>query len=237
MVPFHIFYRVRRFCARLPHHGVNMARRDYKQFAIGEIHHAFNRGNNKAPIFLDDSDYRFMLSRLEEALYPGRAVKGALSQRNQRKPLPPDSFDLIAYCLMPNHFHLLIRQKSEISISVLMLKVITSYSKYFNKKYQRVGSLFQDQYKTTHIHDNTQLLHTSAYIHNNPRVDGLVESAEEYPFSSMHEYVSRADASQIISNPNSVLEQFGGVFQYRDFVQESLEVTLRNKQAATAHLL
>ena len=65
-----------------------MARRDYKQFAIGEIHHAFNRGNNKAPIFLDDSDYRFMLSRLEEALYPGRAVKGALSTQSAQAIAP-----------------------------------------------------------------------------------------------------------------------------------------------------
>jgi putative transposase len=214
-----------------------MARRDYKEFAIGEIHHAFNRGNDKMDIFRDSDDYIFFLSRLQEALYPlaGSTDHGAHGRpryqgQRIRKALPPDSFSLIAYCLMPNHFHLLILQKSDLPISALMLKVLTSYSKYFNKKYDRVGSLFQDQYKTTHIGDNTQLLHTSAYIHNNPRTDGLTEIPESYPYSSFQEYVGKNNGSPTLSESERVLEQFSGTEVYWQFVYESFEVTKRNKE-------
>ena len=203
-----------------------MARRDYKEFAVNEIHHAFNRGNDKMDIFRDDEDYHFFLYRLEEALYPSgesRGVKG----RHMRRALPANSFSLIAFCLMPNHFHLLILQKTDLSISALMLKVLTGYSKYFNKKYNRVGSLFQDQYKTTYVQDNTQLLHTSAYIHNNPLTDGLTISPETYPYSSFCEYLG---GEARISQPTTVLEQFPNAEAYRDFVAESFEVTKRNKE-------
>jgi len=208
-----------------------MAKRDYKDFAVGECHHAFNRGNDKMDIFRDAEDYLFFLRRLEEALYPDRSVNGHHSQqRNQRRALPPDSFSLVAFCLMPNHFHFLILQKTDLPISTLMLKVLTSYSKYFNKKYGRVGSLFQDQYKTTHIGDNTQLLHTSAYIHNNPRTDGLTETPESYPYSSFREYLHRDNQSSTFSETKMVLEQFSDADAYRQFVYESFEVTKRNKE-------
>jgi putative transposase len=203
-----------------------MARRDYKEFAIREIHHAFNRGNDKMDIFRDDEDYRFFLHRLGEALYPSSEARGKKGC-HVRKALPADSFSLIAFCLMPNHFHLLILQNTDLPISALMLKILTSYSKYFNKKYGRVGSLFQDQYKTTRIQDNTQLLHTSAYIHNNPLIGKLTSISDTYPYSSFHEYMA---GGVTLSQPNSVLEQFDGAEAYRDFVAESIEVTQRNKE-------
>ena len=203
-----------------------MARRDYKEFAIRETHHAFNRGNDKMDIFRDDEDYRFFLRRLGEALYPANEARGTKG-RHVRKALPADSFSLVAFCLMPNHFHLLILQKTDLPISALMLKILTSYSKYFNKKYGRVGSLFQDQYKTTRIQGNTQLLHTSAYIHNNPLIGKLTSMPEAYPYSSFYEYMT---GGVTLSQPNTVLEQFVGTAAYRDFVAESLEITKRNKE-------
>ena len=212
-----------------------MARRDYKAFAVGEIHHAFNRGNDKMDIFRDEEDYLFFLHRLEEALYPERTVNdvnGAHSQgrRNQRKQLPPDSFSLLAFCLMPNHFHFLLLQKTDLPISALMLKVFTSYSKYFNKKYGRVGSLFQDQFKTTHVQNDTQLLHTSAYIHNNPRTDGLTQTPESYAYSSFREYMRSDRESAGISDGMMILDQFADARAYRQFVYDSFEMTKRNKE-------
>lgn len=183
-------------------------------------------------VFLDREDYYFFLSRLEELLYPERrsvqqGVKGALSQgRNQRKMLPSDTFALLAYCLMPNHFHLLVLQKQDLSISILMHKLMTGYSKYFNKKYERVGSLFQDQYKSTRIVDDNHLLHVSAYIHNNPRMDTLVTTSEEYLYSSYREYIDQASmSSESLARPELVLGMLGDVSKYRSFVDERFEVT------------
>ena len=117
-----------------------MFTRDYKTFAPGEFFHIYNRGNNKQDIFIEDSDYEFFMLRLKQNLYPDKFDELKI------QPLPSNSFSLISYCLMPNHFHLLIRQNSEIPTSKLMLKICSSYSKVFNKKYERVGHIFQDQF-------------------------------------------------------------------------------------------
>lgn len=195
-----------------------MRTRDYKQFAQGEYYHVFNRGNAKADIFCDHEDYKLFLNRLLEAVYPERQdVKGALSHgRNQRKPLPEGAFSLVTYCLMPNHFHILLGQHSELPISTLMLKVATSYSKLFNKKYNRVGSLFQDQFKAVQVENNEQLLYLSAYIHLNPQTAKLVARAEEYPYSSYREYVSGQGNA---CTKNILLEQCGGSAAYRTLVE------------------
>jgi REP element-mobilizing transposase RayT len=210
-----------------------MSRRDYKEFAAGEYHHVFNRGNNKSDIFLDGEDYDFFLTRLEEALYPGRG-HGAHGHhaRSRRRPLPDDAFSLIAYSLMPNHFHLLILQKTDTSISVLMLRLITAYSKYFNKKYERVGTLFQDQFKSSHIEDDAQLIYTSAYIHCNAPVAGLVRSPGDYAYDSYREYVTEGDSVQKIAQPDEIMGHFSGVRKYQEFVAERLEI-LKCDQIAT----
>jgi len=201
-----------------------MSRRDYKNFTAGEYYHVFNRGNNKGEVFRDAEDYSFFLSRLREALYPDVLdnAHGAHAQRYYpRKKLPADSFDLVAYCLMPNHFHFLLLQKGEISISSLMLKVISGYVKYVNKKYQRVGSLFQDQCKATHIADDAQLIHTSSYIHCNPVVAGLSTSLGDYAYDSYREYMD-TDNTQRLSIPESVLMHFPHPKKYEEFALERL---------------
>ena len=207
--------------------------RDYKEFAAGEYYHVFNRGNDKIDIFRDAEDYLLLLQRLREALYP--PVQGHLLQvqktgeRYQRKVFPQKSFSLIAYCLMPNHFHFLIRQNSDISISKLMMNMVTGYSKYFNKKYTRVGSLFQDQFKAIHVVDNTQLLHLSAYIHNNPRVAGMrIETVTE-TYSSYAEYLETITNTERLCESAIILEQFSGAKAYRQFVDDSFFISQRNK--------
>src|SRR3989344_1781777 len=125
-----------------------MGIRDYKNFAEGEYFHIFNRGVGKMNIFKDDQDYRVFISRLTENLFPNRktiSLEGRLQGKSHtpylRKLLPDGVFSLVAYCLMPNHFHLLLKQNTELPLSKLILKVCSSYSKYFNKKYERVGAL------------------------------------------------------------------------------------------------
>lgn len=111
-----------------------MGNRDYKNFGAGEYYHIYNRGNGKQDIFLSQDDFNFFILKLNQNLFPI-----IYKQRYFRSPpLPENCFSLICYCLMPNHFHLLIRQNKEITTSKLILRVCTSYSKYFNKKYDKV---------------------------------------------------------------------------------------------------
>ena len=206
-----------------------MRTRDYKSFAPGEYYHLFNRGNGKMDIFNDASDYIFFLSRVEEYLYPDRKDRRAPSARYERKSFPAGTFTLVAYCLMPNHYHLLFRQNDSTSLSALMLGLTTSYSKYFNKKYDRVGSLFQDQFKAVHISSNEQLLWASAYIHQNPRISRLVKEPSTYPYSSYSEYLSSSDRE--LCDTKIVLEQYAEKRGYQDFVRNSLDFITKRKSA------
>jgi len=210
------------------------SQRDYKQFAAGEYYHIYNRGNGKMDIFREADDYTFFLFRLKEYLYPEWKCRRAPSasfasteiERYERLTFSKDDFSLIAYCLMPNHFHLLIGQNTDISISTLMLRLSGSYVKFFNKKYDRVGSLFQDQFKAVHIESNPQLLHLSAYIHLNPVAAKLIKSLQSYPYSSYPEYAGLREGT--LCNKEVILNQFRDYKDYITFVAESMETVERN---------
>jgi putative transposase len=177
-----------------------MKNRDDKIFAPNNYYHIYNRGNGKMDIFKDDEDRKFFLYRFRENLYPkppegnplgrlgGASIAAEAHTRYIRKTLPPEAFCLLCYCLMPNHFHLLIKQNGILPISKLILKVCTGYSMYFNKKYETVGHVFQDCFKAVRIENDSQLLWTSAYIHNNPKTGGLVEDLKDYQWSSYPDY-------------------------------------------------
>ncbi|MDE1924616.1 MAG: transposase [Patescibacteria group bacterium] len=209
-----------------------MANRDYKNFAMGECYHVFNRGTGKMDIFKDAADYGFFLKRLKENLYPDTWAPSA-GDRYVRKLLPAGAFDLVCYCLMPNHFHLCIRQNTELPISALMVKVCGGYSKYFNRKYSRVGSVLQDQFKSAHADTNEYLLWLSAYIHQNPQVAGLVGDLISYPWSSYPEYVQEQEGMRC--KKDLLLEQFKNKNQYCAFVADSFD-SIKNKKDL-AHLL
>ncbi len=157
--------------------------RDYKNFSIGNYYHVYNRGNNKQNIFLDDEDMKVFLFFLSEAVFPDRFT---VKTSRPKKILSPGSFEIHAYCIMSNHYHLLIRQHSNISISNLIQKVCTSYVKYFNKKHGRIGHLFQDKYKAVLIENNDHLKLVINYIHDNPVEAEIVNSRDEYPWSSFY---------------------------------------------------
>jgi len=140
-----------------------MRYRDYKSSYEGQIAHVFNRGNNKQKIHLDKYDFHAIIKRFRLAL----GMEYSESKLNI-KPFIEKTFDVLAYCFMDNHFHMIIRQNTFIPISKLIGKVYTSYSKYFNTRHNRVGSLFQDQFKLKPITDDSYLLNLVHYIHNNP---------------------------------------------------------------------
>lgn len=176
-----------------------MNNRDYKNFAPGSVYHIYNRGNNKEQVFFDDQDYRAFMFRLGLALGIDNKVLNnspltmAPKSRIRITNSPAGLFKLHAFCLMPNHFHLLIEQLSEIPISKLIHKTNTSFSKYINSKYKRIGQLFQDQFKAVPMESNPQLMLFSSYIHMNPVKDLLVNKPEKYKWSSYNTYIGDLD--------------------------------------------
>lgn len=198
-----------------------MNNRDYKKFAVDSYYHIYNRANGKEKIFLDDQDFGFFMLRLNQNLYPDKNKSIFRST-----PLPEGSFSLINYCLMPNHYHLLIKQNKDIPTSKLISRVCTSYSKYFNKKYKRVGHIFQDQFKQVNIDSNDYLLWLSAYIHQNPRVAGLIKKPIDYRWSS---YKSMGDSDGLIRDCEIILKQFKNLNDYHKFVDSSLELIKEKK--------
>ena len=142
-------------------------------------------------------------------------------------PLPEDAFSLVNYCLMPNHYHLLIKQNKEIPVSKLISRVCTSYSKYFNKKYDRVGHLFQDQFKQVNVDDNDYLLWLSAYIHQNPSVAGLIKNPIDYKWSS---FGLMGDKRSLLRDYEIILAQFENLNDYRKFVNSSHNLIKEKKE-------
>lgn len=213
-----------------------MGIRDYKNFTLGEHYHIFNRGVGRMKIFRNNQDYGVFLSRMRENLFPNLKLKleeGALLGGKKRyiytrKSLPKGAFSLIAYCLMPNHFHLLIKQNTDIPISKLLLKICSSYSIYFNKKYNRVGSLFQDQFKAEIVNKNEYLIWLSAYIHLNPRVANIASDSLSWEWSSYPEYLKLSENR--LCEKNIILDQFESLKNYQKNVENSYESIKSKKE-------
>jgi putative transposase len=177
------------------------------QLCAGEYYHVYNRGNDRGRIFYERDNFLFFLRRVQEYLVP--------------------AVEVVAYCLMPTHYHLLVGVKqtsasaepSEVSagVSKAMMRLGVSYTKAINKRYDRVGALFQGPYGSKHVGGNDYLVHLSRYIHLNPVIDGLVQHPEDWEFSSYHEYVGRRNGT--LPRPRIVLTQFRSVGDYRGFVE------------------
>ncbi|MEX0917145.1 MAG: transposase [Candidatus Paceibacterota bacterium] len=205
------------------------------QFAEGEFYHLVGRGNSKQILFLEKRDYvRFLYlllyGQLSEPLSNiGKRVTcfektGAFFSRRRKNDLAQEKhlIELVAFTIMPNHFHLLVGGKSENGISAYMHRLLMAYAKYFNEKYERSGHVFQGPFRAVHIEDNTQLLHTSAYIHKNQREVGKWKNKEhEYPWSSYQDYVKGSRWEELLSR-DIILEQFSSVGEYANFVKSSI---------------
>lgn len=135
-----------------------------KQYVASSYYHLYNRGVEQRDIFRESGDYDTFLFFLKHYLSPTDNPFG-LKQTDKNFC---GQVELITYALMPNHYHLLVKQKDNRSIEGFMRCLATSYSIYFNKKYQRTGHLFEGTVKAVLIESEAQLLHLSRYIHLNP---------------------------------------------------------------------
>ncbi len=165
-----------------------------KPFMPGEMYHLFTRGVEKRKVFLDNRDRERFISLLTHCLPIEALPSFSFMQRLGRKAEVPKEgralVDILCYCLMENHFHLLVKENSDGGISAYIHRLLTSYSRYFNIKYKRSGSLFVHPFKSVHIEDDNQLLHESRYIHLNPYVAHMGKNVFGYHWSSLDEYVS-----------------------------------------------
>lgn len=127
--------------------------------------------------------------------------------------------DIICYCLMPNHFHLLLKQVAENGISKFISQISNSYTKFFNTKNKRIGPLLQGAFKAVLIENDEQLLHVSRYIHLNPVVSGIVNTLEKYPWSSYQEY----KIGSIFCKTEEILSFFKTKTEYLEFLNDQIE--------------
>src|SRR3989344_1469204 len=137
-------------------------------FIVGEYYHLYNRGNSKQKIFIDQEDYNHFV-KLLYLCNSTRSITYRDISKNVYDFEREETLVFIgAYCLMPNHFHILVKEKSEKGISKFMQKISTAYSMYFNQKYKRTGGLFEGKFKSQHLNIDRYLKYIFSYIHLNP---------------------------------------------------------------------
>ncbi|MBD2482281.1 transposase [Planktothrix sp. FACHB-1365] len=167
-------------------------------FQAGNYYHVYNRGNNRQLIFFERDNYIYFLRQL-------------------RNHLITNGVDIIAYCLMPNHYHLLVYLQTD-NFSDLMQSFSLSYTKAMNKRYHRVGSLFQGRFQAIHVDQEEYLLHLTRYIHLNPVSANLVKKAEEWEFSSYQDYIDLRRGS--LAKLEGVRSQLSSAEDYRYFLED-----------------
>ena len=190
------------------------AKNTIKRYAKNTLYHLYNRGINKREIFQTREDFKTFIFFLKKYLSP--APK---DQPRRKQKILDKEISLLSFCLMPNHFHLLVKQKTKKGISKLMKDVGTNYAMYFNKKYERSGPLFESRYKGVVVETDEQLLHLSRYIHLNPELAKLT-SYDRYPYSSVP-YFTKGQQSLWI-HPKQILDYFSRSKKgrsYRNFIE------------------
>lgn len=179
-----------------------------KAYVPQAYYHLYNRGVDRQTIFHDAADYAVFMNLLKRhlSLDPLRDKFG----RDYRH-LRPD-IALLAFCLMPNHFHLLVYQSNERGIEELMRSIATAYSMYYNRKYGHIGPVFQGAFKGVLISNDSYLQHISRYIHLNPR------DYRHYAYSSYSAYLGRIEYEWL--DPAPIMELFESTEDYAEFVAD-----------------
>lgn len=190
----------------------------------GEYYHVYNRGSEKRATFTQVRDYARFLKTIFYYQFSGPSPSFSKFSKSQlifSKPLTEEKLvEFICYCLMPNHFHFLLRQIVDGGISKFMSQISNSYTKYFNTKYKRIGPLLQGAFKAVLVETDEQLIHVSRYIHLNPVVAGLVKNPEDYSWSSYLEYIKPANS---FYSTKEILNLFPSREKYKEFVEAQID--------------
>lgn len=207
------------------------------KFVNDGIYHIYNRGVEKRQVFMDDNDYFRFIHDLFE--FNDLAPAGKFSSKKHSEAKLPNvrkrdlQVEVICFCLMPNHFHLIVKQIADNGITQFLHKLGTGYAKYFNDKYQRVGSLFQGSFKAIDIKNDEYLLHLSRYIHLNPveliepkwkklgikNWSKINKFLNTYRWSSYNDYLSANNFPSVTSR-GFLLSSLNGKENYKKFVEK-----------------
>ena len=187
-------------------------RNSVKTYGVDQYYHVYNRGVNKQDIFLEPEDRFFFLSLLK------RHLSDEPETDSHRRPVAKfdDEIELVAFCLMPNHFHMLFYLKDPQGLVHLMRSTMTSYTMYFNKKYLRTGGLYESVFLASRITNDAYLWHISRYIHLNPMDIG--QNFRSYPYSSIDYFVGNKRASWV--HPEKLVHTTTEKQQYLEFVED-----------------
>ena len=171
------------------------------EYVPGHYYHIYNRGAHQISIFREEDNYLFVLRQMKTCCR---------------------SFHLapIAYCLLPNHYHFLVRQDGDHPAGLLPQRVFNSYSKAYNRRYEHSGTLFEGNYRVNPVEQEGYLLHLCRYIHANPVIHGLVEGVADWPYSNYLEWVGEREGTLV--DRDFVRAWFPTADDYRAFVSEYL---------------
>lgn len=195
------------------------------------VYHLFNRGVERRPIFFTPRDYERFVSLLEYYRFH-RVAKSyshylalSLSDRAAFREVleqKPTAVDILAYCLMPNHFHILVKQNIDGGIHRFLSNVANAYAKYINTKRKRVGPLYQGPFKAVLVETDEQLIHLSRYIHLNPVVSNVITEKElaDYQWSSFPDYVGNTQKPFV--DTREILHRFKNNQAYQKFVYDHI---------------
>ena len=204
-----------------------------RNFINGNLYHLYNRGVAKQRIFNNHYDYQRLLNTF--AYYLDMSVttkisevkKDKLAEILSKKPKKP-RIEIFSFCLMPNHFHLIVKQILNFGITNFMRYSLDSYAKYFNVKYDRVGPILQGKFKSKEIKTDEQFMHLSRYIDLNPLTSNLVSNPEEYDWSSFALYLSETKTR--LCQPKNILGYFTSINEYNYFVKDFRDYIKSNEE-------
>lgn len=167
--------------------------------SVNTFFHVYNRGVNKGKIFFSEENYLYFLKKLKKY---------------------QDQFQVIivCYCLMPTHFHLLLKQLAPYAISKFIGLSLNAYAKAINKQQKRSGHLFEGKYKMKLVAQDNYLIHLSRYMHLNPVLSGLAASPEDWVFSSYRDYIALRSGK--LPEPTIILDYFDSIEAYKKFVHD-----------------
>ena len=207
-----------------------------KIYVKNSYYHVYNRGVEKRTIFTDKQDYKVFLNYLRQYLSPPPdkeklTIEFTLSDQ-VFKGIPRqlknyhEKIDLAAFCLMPNHFHLLIKQSDPSSMKDFVHSLLLRYTKYFNTKHNRVGRLYQGRYKAVRVDSDEYLMHLSKYIHTNPLdyTNNIIDA-----YSSYSDYLGLTNTNWVSTKTilsffnSSVIKGLKKVNNYKDFVESNID--------------
>ena len=197
------------------------------EFKVGGYYHIYNRGVDKREIFLDKGDlyyffYTIIISNREENIYNDYGKKNFRKEEKNKAKKSEKLVSIIAYALLPNHYHFILKEEVEGGISKFMQKLGTSYTKYFNNKYKRTGVLFQGKFKAKEIYSDESLNHISVYVNMNYK-HHKYDPKKDLVKTSVFEYLDKESGEKICNqkNLNLIIKNIGGIDAYKKYLKNA----------------